>query len=55
MIPTQKIYQKFLFALFRMQEQQLVIGMKKVARKYKINTKIIFHTMYNHALKFVVS
>lgn len=28
---------------------------EKVARKYKINMKIIFHIMYNHTMKFIVS
>ena len=30
-------------------------GNEKVARKYKINTKIIFHTMYSHTVRFIVS
>lgn len=42
-ISTESIYQKFLFALFRMQEYQLVRN-EKLDRKEKSNTKIIFHT-----------
>lgn len=52
-ISTEKIYPKFLFALFTMQEYHLVIEIKNCIGK-QFNRKIFFHTIYNHTVKSIV-